>query len=156
LLLCLLAWTVTTGAQSQSPEQSEREQLFRVADSLYQVSKKTNARKFSPRTNKTAFNYLLRADSLFKISQTATQEIKDALYYAEYHFRHALAITRSVSSIRKRNDQAYEKLILEYEALLAKVAQTRNLALSFESGAGAPTERIVKSVTALSDSLTIQ
>ncbi|MBN4076334.1 OmpA family protein [Gemmatimonas aurantiaca] len=155
-LLCFSMLPAATNANTESPEQLLRKELFHAADSLLEISKKTNARKFAPRTNKAAFGYLLKADSLFKQYQATTPEIEEALYYAEYHFRHALAITRKVRGIKKRNDQAYEKQILEYEALLAKIAQARNLTLSFESGAIAPTDILVHSITALSDSLTVQ
>lgn len=155
LTLCILTLGAAASAQKESPAQAPRRQLFHTADSLFEASKELKARKYAPRTYKSAFDQLLIADSLFKLTESSSPQIEEALYYAEYHFRHALAIARKVGGI-KRNDQAFEKIILEYEALLARIARTRNLSVSFESGATQPADEISQSVTALSDSLTTQ
>ncbi len=100
--------------------------LLDKADSLIAAAVQAGAEKFSPVSLGKARAARAEADSILTIDRYERERTTELISEAEYEARHASYITQKILAI-ERKDYDWEKLILECEAEIGKIA--RNLRL---------------------------
>lgn len=125
--------------------------ILGAAEKLINKAVADEAKTFALATLDKARSAYSRCDDILTKDRYNRQESLEAAAMAEYEARHASNIAQSVRSL-KRNDQAWEKLMLLYEIEMQKVADALGIdKLPFDNGPIAAAESLSASIKALKD-----
>jgi len=100
-----------------------RKSILGGADALIEKAEKDDAHKYAVSTLDKAHTARNKADAIITSNRYNRGEAEAEAKRAEYEARHASNIALSVRSLKK-NDQAWEKLMLVYEIQMNRVGET--------------------------------
>jgi OOP family OmpA-OmpF porin len=126
-----------------------RVDILGAADKLIEKALADDAAKFAPSTLDKARSARARANEILtKDRYNRTESVKEASL-SEYEARHASNIGLSVRSL-KRNDQAWEKLMLLYEIQMNRIGEAAGFAyLPFDNGPLDAANKLIENITSL-------
>lgn len=123
-----------------------RSKLLGMATNLIKKAKVDEADKHALVTLDRARTAFARADAILVRDRYERKESLEWIAKAEYEARHASNIAQSVRSL-KRNDQAWEKLIMVYEIQMNRVGEAAGLEhLPFDNGPLAAADTLIQYV----------
>ena len=126
-----------------------RADILGQADRLIEKAVADDAQKFAASTLDKANSARTKADAIITTDRYNRAEATEEAHRAEYQARHASNIGLSVRSL-KRNDQAWEKLMLGYEIQMNRVGEAIGLDhLPFDNGSLAAADTLINYIKAL-------
>jgi len=126
-----------------------RVEILGTADKLIEKAVADDAGKFALSTLDKARTAREKANTILTGDRYNRTESEEEAARAEYEARHASNIGLSVRSL-KRNDQAWEKLILGYEIQMNRVGQAADMEhLPFDEGALAAADTLINYINGI-------
>lgn len=126
--------------------QAIRAELLGTAINLIEKAEVDEAEKHALSTLDRARTAFARADAVLMKDRYEREQSLQWIAKAEYEARHASNIAQSVRSL-KRNDQAWEKLIMVYEIQMNRVGEAAGLThLPFDNGPLAAADTLIQYV----------
>ena len=126
-----------------------RIEIMGTADALLKKAEADEATKYSLATLDKARTAMARADKILLANRYERTESVAAAALAAYEARHASSIAKSVRTL-KRNDQAWERLMLVYELQMNRIGESLGLQhLPFDNGPLAAADSAVAMIETL-------
>ncbi len=126
-----------------------RADILGAADRLIAKAQADDAAKYGLSTLDKSTAARSRANTILTSDRYNRAESVEEAAKAEYEARHASNIALSVRSL-KRNDQAWEKLMLVYEIQMNRTGEAFDYAhLSFDDGPQAAADQLIQEITGL-------
>lgn len=129
-----------------------RSGIVKKADELIATADTDMARKFALITLDKARSQRKKASSIIDINRYDREKAQAAASQAEYEARHASEIAKRVRSLKK-NDQAWEQIMLSYELSMQQAADGHKLKLRFDKGTSFAANQLVAEMKSMADSI---
>ncbi|MCH9031929.1 MAG: OmpA family protein [candidate division Zixibacteria bacterium] len=117
----------------RAEQEAIRSSVIAQADLLILRAINDEAKKFALITLDKARTHRNRASGIIDRDRYDLKSANAEAALAEYEARHATEIAQRVRSLKK-NDQAWEQIMLSYELIMQKAADARELKLAFDKG----------------------
>ncbi len=129
-----------------------RSQVLNEADKLIAAAEQDQARKYALITLDKATSHRAKSSAVIDADRYDRSAAEAEAMLAEYEARHATELSQRVRSLKK-NDQAWEQIMLSYEIFMQQAADGRNLKLQFDRGASTAARQLSGEMVMLTDSI---
>lgn len=129
-----------------------RSQVLNEADRLIATAIQDQAKKYALITLDKATSHRAKSSAIIDADRYDRAAAESEAAVAEYEARHATELAQRVRSLKK-NDQAWEQIMLSYEIFMQQAADGRKLKLNFDRGSSAAAKQLSAEMVMLTDSI---
>ncbi|MCH7878055.1 MAG: OmpA family protein [candidate division Zixibacteria bacterium] len=129
-----------------------RSQVLNEADRLIATAIQDQAKKYALITLDKATSHRAKSSAIIDVDRYDRAAAESEAAVAEYEARHATELAQRVRSLKK-NDQAWEQIMLSYEIFMQQAADGRKLKLNFDMGSSAAAKQLSAEMVMLTDSI---